>query len=187
MTRTQPQPTGCFETQRLAISPFVTPDAAALFAYRSSPEVQLFQPWTPGSELELVDFIATQDPASLNAPDARLQLAIRKRDGGELVGDLGLHMSGGDAQQVELGFTIAPAHQSQGLATEAVRGLVGYLFDQLGKHRVLASVDPTNAASLALLRRLGMRQEAHHRESYHFRGKWVDDVVFAMLRSEWVG
>jgi len=32
---------------------------------------------------------------------------------------------------------------------------------------------------------LGMRQEAHHVESYLFRGEWVDDVVFALLAREW--
>ena len=37
----------------------------------------------------------------------------------------------------------------------------------------------------ALLERLGMRREAHHVRSYWFRGAWVDDVVYAMLRTEW--
>lgn len=181
----QPQPAGTFQTERLTVGPFEVSDAAALFAYRSSPEVQRFQPWTPESERELADFIAEQELASLERANARLQLAIRMRAGGELVGDLGLHMSGGGAQQVELGFTIAPERQGQGLGTEAVGGVLEHLFDDLGKHRVLASVDPSNVASLGLLHRLGMRQEAHHRESYLFRGRWVDDMVFAMLRSEW--
>jgi hypothetical protein len=33
--------------------------------------------------------------------------------------------------------------------------------------------------------RLGMRQEAHHVESYLFRGEWVDQLVFAVLATEW--
>ena len=40
---------------------------------------------------------------------------------------------------------------------------------------------------MALLRRVGMRQEAHFRESLWFKGEWADDVVFAILQSEWMG
>jgi RimJ/RimL family protein N-acetyltransferase len=32
-----------------------------------------------------------------------------------------------------------------------------------------------------------MRQEAHFRKSLWFKGEWVDDVVFAVLASEWKG
>jgi RimJ/RimL family protein N-acetyltransferase len=59
------------------------------------------------------------------------------------------------------------------------------VFGQLGRHRIHASVDPRNLASMAMLRALGMRQEAHHRESLWLHGEWVDDVVFALLASEW--
>jgi len=38
---------------------------------------------------------------------------------------------------------------------------------------------------MAMLLALGMRQEAHHRESLWLHGEWVDDVVFALLASEW--
>jgi RimJ/RimL family protein N-acetyltransferase len=30
-----------------------------------------------------------------------------------------------------------------------------------------------------------MRQEAHFRQSLPWRGEWADDVIFALLRSEW--
>jgi RimJ/RimL family protein N-acetyltransferase len=38
---------------------------------------------------------------------------------------------------------------------------------------------------MALLKAVGMHQEAHFRESLLFRGEWVDDVVFALLAREW--
>jgi RimJ/RimL family protein N-acetyltransferase len=46
-------------------------------------------------------------------------------------------------------------------------------------------VDPRNEPSVALLKRVGMRQEAHFRESLWFKGEWVDDMVFGILGSEW--
>jgi RimJ/RimL family protein N-acetyltransferase len=38
---------------------------------------------------------------------------------------------------------------------------------------------------MRLLERIGMRREAHLQQSLRIDGEWVDDVVFAMLRSEW--
>jgi RimJ/RimL family protein N-acetyltransferase len=104
-----------------------------------------------------------------------------------LVGDVGVHFPSAPPDQVEVGFTVAPRHQVKGYGTEAVTGLLGFLFGSLRKHRVYASVDPQNRRSIALLERVGMRQEAHFRKSLWFKGEWVDDVVFAVLGSEWKG
>jgi hypothetical protein len=42
-----------------------------------------------------------------------------------------------------------------------------------------------NAASVALLERLGMRREGHLRESTWAKGEWTDDLVYALLPDEW--
>lgn len=64
---------------------------------------------------------------------------------------------------------------------------VDYIFGTLGKHRVYGSVDPRNTASMALLERVGLRKEAHHRQSLWFKGEWADDVIYATLADEWPG
>ena len=86
---------------------------------------------------------------------------------------------------MEIGFTVAPDAQGKGVGTDAVTGLLDYLFGPLGKHRAFASADPRNERSLRLLQRLGLRQEAHFVKSICFKGEWADDVVFAILASEW--
>lgn len=80
---------------------------------------------------------------------------------------------------------MSPSYQRQGYGVEAVKGLLGHLFCSLQKHRVFASVDPRNLASIALLWRVGMRQEAHFHQSLWIKGEWVDDVMFGILSSEW--
>jgi RimJ/RimL family protein N-acetyltransferase len=35
------------------------------------------------------------------------------------------------------------------------------------------------------MERLGMRREAHFRESEIFKGEWGDELIYAMLASEW--
>ncbi|HEV2680129.1 MAG TPA: GNAT family protein [Rhodanobacter sp.] len=172
-------------TPRLLLNALQSTDAAVLFGYRADPEVSRFQGWRPASVVEAVDFIERQADASLDTPDSWFQRAIRLRDGEELIGDLGIHMPADAEGSVEFGVSIAPAYQGSGYASEVVRAVFGLVFGQLGRHRIHASVDPRNLASMAMLRALGMRQEAHHRESLWLQGEWVDDVVFALLASEW--
>jgi RimJ/RimL family protein N-acetyltransferase len=171
-------------TARLILDPLTAPDAAALFAYRSRPDVFRFQSWEPSRLVDAEDFLARLTDVEFNTPGTWFQLAVRLRESGVLVGDLGVHFLE-DGAQVEIGFTLAPEAQGSGLGTEAVTGLLDYLFGSLGKHRVFASVDPRNEASVRLLRRVGMREEAHFVESLQFKGGWADDLVFAILKSEW--
>jgi RimJ/RimL family protein N-acetyltransferase len=172
-------------TRRLRITNLTPDDASALFDYRSAEEVARFQSWLPGSVDDVRAFIVRNASIPFNQNDSWHQLAIRSAATSELVGDLGVHFVGDDGHQVEIGFTVAPAHQHQGFGAEAVAALLDHLFTVLKKHRVFASVDPRNEASMALLRKVGMRQEAHFRQSLLWKGEWVDDVVFGLVRSEW--
>lgn len=178
--------TPSIKTDRLQIGPFEASDAEALFGYFSHESVARFHAWVPGSVDDARAFIERNAAVAFNTNNTWSQLAIRSATTGELLGDLGVHFVGDDGQQVEIGFTISPAHQRRGYAREAVLALLDYLFTVSKKHRVFASVDPRNDASLALLRALPMRQEAHFRESLFWKGGWVDDIVFGMLRADWV-
>ncbi|MCP3963091.1 MAG: GNAT family N-acetyltransferase [bacterium] len=172
-------------TERLLLNRLLLSDTEALFEYRSDAEVSRYQDWATHSLDETARSIDSHRSVAFDTPGTWFQLAMRLRESGLLVGDLGVHFPAEEPQQVEVGFTVAASHQRRGFASEAVTGLLDHLFGTLRKHRVFASVDPRNAASIALLERLGMRREAHFRESLWFKGEWVDDVVFAILESEW--
>jgi len=149
------------------------------------PEVCRYQTFEPGSLGDVEEFIGGLQSNTFNTAGTWFQFAIRLQETGELIGDIGTHFIADDPRQVEIGFTVSPAYQGQGLGTEAVLGVLGHLMGPLQKHRVFASVDPGNAPCIALLKRVGMRQEAYFHESLWFKGGWVDDVVFAILESEW--
>lgn len=174
-------------TPRLTIDALRHGDAAAFFAYRADPRVARYQGWRPRSETAAEAFIAEQSALGPGMPEGWFQRALRLRESGALVGDLGLCVPADPHASVELGISLAPTHQGQGLAREALRAVLGVVFGELGRHRVQASADPRNTASLALLRALGMRQEAHFRESLYLHGEWVDDAVFGLLAREWRG
>jgi RimJ/RimL family protein N-acetyltransferase len=172
-------------TGRLSLARLLAGDARPLWEYRSDPRVCRFQSFEPGSLQDAERFIAEMQATTFGQPGRWYQLGIRRTDSGLLIGDIGVRFSVDDDRQAEIGFTISPVHQGRGFGTEAVASVLGYLLGTLRNHRVFASVDPRNGPSVALLRRVGMRQEAHFRESLWFKGEWADDLVFAMLESEW--
>lgn len=171
-------------TARLRLDLLHARDAEALFACRADPAVARFQGWCPTDVSEVRKFIAAQ-PADA-VPAGWFQRAIRLRADGRLIGDLGLNLPQDPMDAVEFGISIAPAWQGRGYASEILHGVFEHVFAQLRRHRIRASADPRNLASMAMLRGLGMRQEAHHRESLWLRGEWVDDVIFALLAPEWL-
>ncbi|WP_239470610.1 GNAT family N-acetyltransferase [Archangium violaceum] len=61
--------------------------------------------------------------------------------------------------EVGLFWALTPARQRQGYATEAAHALVDHAFGTLKLGRILAGTQRDNRASIAVMRRLGMRIE----------------------------
>lgn len=173
------------DTARLRLDRLEPGDAPVLFAYRGDDAVARYQGWKPASLAEAEAFIAGQVELPFPTKDAWCQLAVRDRATGELIGDLGVHFPASTSDAIEFGVSLRPDRQGRGYAREAMAAMLELAFGEWGYRRSVGSVDPRNVASIALLRSLGFRQEAHHVESYFFRGEWVDDVIYAMLAREW--
>ncbi len=155
-----------------------------MFSYRGDPLVSRYQSFRPHSIAEVERFIK-RSSGNFNVEGTWHQVGIFLD--GTLIGDIGIHFIGPDNTQCEIGYTLAPDRQGKGLAAEAVSGVIDYLFSTLGKHRVLASIDPDNAPSLRLVEKLGFRKEAHFRKSVLVDGAWRDDLVYGLLAEEWKG
>jgi RimJ/RimL family protein N-acetyltransferase len=161
-------------TARLRLDALRDEDADALFAYRGDPAVARFQGWKPASVAEAKRFIETQHGLVPDTPDTWWQRAIRLRDSGELIGDLGLHFM--DDKTVEVGISLAPAHQRQGYAREALEVMLDFVLGGLRKQHVKALVEPRNFMCMRLLEGLGMRRGADQE----------GDVMFELPASEWL-
>ena len=171
---------------RVALRRLHLGDVDGFTAYRSSAEVARYQSWEApyprAAGEQLVREMMARHP---DTAGEWFQFAVILRSTGELIGDCAARPHPDDFRQAEIGFTIAPAHQGHGYATEAVRRLLDYLFERRAKHRVTACCDARNAASAGLLERLGMRREGHLRESTWAKGEWTDDLLYALLGREW--
>ncbi|OFX53041.1 MAG: GNAT family N-acetyltransferase [Bacteroidetes bacterium GWB2_41_8] len=172
-------------SKRLIIRKLIPSDADDIFEYRSDSEANKYQGWIPTTINDVHHFITHKISPEINLPGTWVQFAIIKKDDDKLIGDIGIHFLTVDEFQVEIGCTLNKKFQGKGYATEALKATISYLFEQLGKRRIIASIDPRNQPSIKLFERLGFRKEAQFRESILLNGEWVDDLVYALLKDKW--
>ncbi len=70
-------------------------------------------------------------------------------------------------------------------ATEVIRLLAGYVFDDLGYRRFEWKLDSCNEPSAAAARRLGFRYEGRFRQAMVYKGRNRDTDWFAMTDADW--
>ncbi|AIY40123.1 Ribosomal-protein-serine acetyltransferase [Collimonas arenae] len=163
---------------------FTRHDLAAFSGYRNKPEVARYQSWSTYSTEDAEAFFEQQHGLAFNADDTWFQIAAERKEDAALAGDVAVHFFDGGLQ-AEIGVTFDSIYQGQGYAWEALSRVIGLLFEDLKKHRIVATVDASNLRVQHLLEKLGFRREAHFRENIFFKGAWSDEYGYALLASEW--
>ena len=177
---------GPIETERLTLRPFLPDDLEALASYRSRPDVARYLMWDAESEEEVRAALDRKIRATaIRSEEDFLALAIVRRDGGAMIGDVVLSLVSEERREGEIGYIIHPDHHGCGYATEAGQAVLALAFEGLRLHRVIGALEARNTASARVLEKLGMRQEAHFVENEFVKGEWQSEVVYAILDREW--
>jgi len=86
---------------------------------------------------------------------------------------------------VTIGYRLHKDFWSRGIATEAVRMMVDYLFHEIGISRIQAYVMPENTRSHPVLLRNGFQKEGTIRQGHVWTGKGVVDLtLYSLLASD---
>ena len=140
-------------TERLVLRPVTGDDHPVLLAHWTEPDVRRFLfDGAPLSSAEVAETIEESigDFAAHGYGIWLIELGSGPNSGPSaepgLVGTAGL----------EIFYSLAPGAWGHGYATEAARAVVEYALGPLGLPEVLAEVDEGNAASVAVVKRLGM-------------------------------
>jgi RimJ/RimL family protein N-acetyltransferase len=173
-------------TERLVLRTMTADDVDDIHDYHSRADVCRYLMFEPRTRDEVAEKVAKFSAArELNGDGDFWQLAIeRAGDSGRVIGDVYFAIKSVANATGEIGWILNPDFAGQGYMTEAASAVLEIAFG-LGLHRVRAELDPRNTASVALCRRLGMREEAHCVENLWFKGDWGDTAVYAILDREW--
>ncbi|QOY95477.1 GNAT family N-acetyltransferase [Massilia sp. UMI-21] len=177
-------PTPLLSTERLTLRPLAMQDAPDLFAVFCDPAVVRYwsaEPWTAigSAESAIAHALAAYRDGS------ELRFGIELAATGALIGTVNLHHVFPQNRRCELGYALGSAHWGKGYATEALEAALDYAFHELCLNRIEADIDPRNAASAAVLERMGFRREGYMPERWFVHGEMADTVNYGLLRSYW--
>lgn len=108
--------------------------------------------------------------------------------GGRLVGQLMVAtITYGSFRSGAVGYWVAQELAGRGVVPTALALAGDHAMSALGLHRLEVNIRPENAASLAVVRKLGFREEGYRRHFLHIDGEWRDHRSFALTVEDLAG
>ena len=152
-------------------------DAAELIALNRE-NVEYHAPWEKG----FADQAGFDAWFARSVTGATVSLLAREAATNQIAGVINLNdIVLGVFRSAYLGYWGYAHTGGRGLMTEALRAAVRFAFDELGLHRVEANIQPGNARSLALVRRVGFTKEGFSPAYLFLDGAWRDHERWALI------
>lgn len=111
-------------------------------------------------------------------------LAVERLDDRGFLGTCGISIDA-RSRVGEVGISLRRSSWGTGVGTDAMRVLVDVGFRHLNLDRIWLTVFATNERAIASYRKVGFVEEGRWREDVWRDGRYVDQVVMAVLRAEW--
>jgi ribosomal-protein-alanine N-acetyltransferase len=91
----------------------------------------------------------------------------------------------GGFQNAYLGYYVASPYAGHSYMTEALQLMLRYAFKNLKLHRLEANIQPSNTASIALVKRAGFVLEGYSERYLKVCGRWRDHERWAITAEGW--
>ena len=176
------------DTERLTIRKYAEGDGRELYLLLERNNNREFL----RENVEEVSSIKTEREAEIKARKHsaewfardRFVMGVWLKGEDKYVGEIWIEPKKWEVPSFEIGWFLDLGYQRKGIATEAARRSLEFLFNDLNAHKVIAISRDTNPRSYKLAERLGFRREGHLRESGIDNGKRYGLLYYGMLRTE---
>lgn len=172
-------------TRRLKLRPFTQDDAETMYKnWCSDPEVAQTLEWDAHPDAGFTRLLLGQWVKAYKSPQC-YHWGIEQ--GGELIGDIAVMSQSFAQSSCEIGYCLSRKHWNKGIMTEALIGVLRFLFSEVGFRRVMLRHAAENPASGMVMRKAGLKEEGVSREMLkNKQGTFSDIVQYAALRDEWL-
>ena len=159
-------------TSRLHLTPFEPSDWAFFRSLREDPNIMRYMAAImPEKETRRVF------AARLMAEHV---FVIRLHNDVTPLGDIGLQISAANREEADIGYTVVPGAQGKGIASEALRAVCEYAFNQTGVKAINAYVLADNVGSVRVLEKAGFVRTQVLEKAYEINGVRYDDWVYRL-------
>lgn len=170
------------ETERLVLRRLKIADYADMFEYSKSDKVTKYLLWRSHPDAKYtrnyLSFVQSQYRSG-NFFD----WAVVERDTNKMIGTCGFAKLDFENNLAEIGYVINPAYWRRGYATEAVKRVIDYGFEELNIHRIEARYIVGNEVSRRVMEKCGMIFEGIHRSSLYVKEEYVS-VGYCSITSD---
>ena len=173
-----------FTSARVHARPWRKGDGPGVWMLVQNQET-LFGP--PGliTSLEDAERWVENELAEQTAPErTKYRFALELVSDDALIGGCRVHFEDVKNKMASIGMALYKPYWNQGYGTEVGELLLHLAFEQLAVHRIEALIEPSNARSLALVRKAGFTREGLARERI-LDEHWIDTEVWSLLDHEW--
>lgn len=171
------------ELDALGVRPLEAADAAELYAVVETNRAHLarWMPWAADQDLAATEKFIAETEGQIDRNDG-FQAVIAPE--GRIIGVAGFHSIDWTNRNTSIGYWLAEHAQGKGTMTTIVHALVDHAFTEWNLHRIEIHCAPANHRSRAIPERLGFREEAVLRETERIGDRYLDGVVYGLLRQE---
>lgn len=171
-------------TERLTLRKVLVADTADMYEYASRSDVTEFLTWNPHPDRlytkEYLQYLGGRYAAGMF-----YDWAIVYEPDFKMVGTCGFTSFNCSSDSAEVGYVLNPSYWGLGIATEALRRVLKFGFEELGLHRIEAKFIEGNERSLQVMKKVGMTFEGVCREGMLIKGEYRNIGVCSILISEW--
>ena len=171
------------ESKRLYFRAIKRSDLDDIYEYSANPKTSQYLLWNPHRNIsetrEFIEIVL----AKYKSGDYNDWAIVYKKTG-KMIGTCGFTRIDEDNNVVEIGYVLNPDFWGIGLATEAVERILEFAFDVMDVNRVEAKFMFGNDASLAVMKKVGMRLEGYQRDAMFVKGKYRTIGIASILKRE---
>jgi RimJ/RimL family protein N-acetyltransferase len=177
-------------TQRLILKPHTLANLAWFHALINDEDEKYYNADDPpNSESEPIEKTEAILERILNRlPDSGfIHYAIHKKDGDVLIGCGDIAYINSYNQRCSLGITLGYDKQNwgKGYASEALRAVIAFCFNELSMNRIEAEIYEFNLRSIRLFEGLGFTREGVKRQFVFKDGAYKDEFIYSLLKKDW--
>lgn len=176
---------GDISTKRLILREPLISDADDIFELCSTLDATRFVDWYPHTDkkqsLAYIRYLRRQKALfNLNS----YTWFVENEEDKKVIATISLTELDSSGKIATVGYTLNQRYQHKGYATEALLGLMKYLFQRENIERIQAKVLPENLSSVKLLKRVGMKQEALLKKGVSIKNELRDLAIYGILKDE---
>lgn len=174
------------ETKRLLLRKFTLEDVPAAFAnWTSDPKVTEFLRWPPHQSMEVTEAVL-KDWIALYSNKNFYQWAITLKGGeNNPIGSIGVVQQSEEVESVHIGYCLGTRWWNKGITSEALAGIIPFLFDEVKVNRIESQHDPENSNSGKVMVKCGLKYEGTLRQADISNKGIVDAAMYSLLAEEY--